>query len=300
MLILAMESSAKPASVAVYADGALMGQYFQNSGLTHSRTLLAMVESLMNNLGVSLSEIGLVAVSRGPGSFTGVRIGVSAAKGLAWGLGKPVCGVSTLEAMAYQAPDPGALLCPVMDARRNQVYNALFEWRDGALVRLCEDRAISLADLAEDLRLRLAPAGATAKGDASAGATADGAAPAGATADGDAPAGATADGAAPAVATADGDASAGATADGDAPAAPCLLIGDGAAISYDFLSHAGVACRVAPELLRWQTAYGVALAARSASPVAATDLEPSYLRPSQAERERAAKSQGPGTLAPSP
>jgi len=105
-----MESSAKPASVAVCSDGELLGQCFQNCGLTHSRTLLAMADSLLETLGIGVADIGLVAVSRGPGSFTGVRIGVSAAKGLAWGIDKPVCGVSTLEAMARQAPEPGALL----------------------------------------------------------------------------------------------------------------------------------------------------------------------------------------------
>ena len=239
MLILAMESSAKPASVAVYADGVLLGQYFQNCGLTHSRTLLAMAESLLKNLGVPAADIGLVAVSHGPGSFTGVRIGVSAAKGLAWGLDKPVCGVSTLEAMAHQAPGPGVLLCPVMDARRSQVYNALFMWHDDTLVRLCEDRAISLEDLAEDIRVRcIAP---------------------------------------------------GSINNISAPAAPCLLIGDGATIGHDFLSTCGIPSRIAPELIRWQTAYGVALAACHTEPIPAIDLEPSYLRPSQAERERAAR-----------
>jgi len=171
MLILALESSAKPASVAVYRTvegfdtftakerpvplpdgGKLLGQYFQNNGFSHSRTLLAMAQSLMSNLDIKPSDIDLIAVAHGPGSFTGVRIGVSAAKGLAWGLDIPVCGVSTLEAMAYQTPEPSPIICPVMDARRGQVYNALFEWRDNSLIRLCDDRAISLEDLALDLQ----------------------------------------------------------------------------------------------------------------------------------------------------
>ena len=148
MLILAMESSAKPASVAVCSDDKLLGQYFQNSALTHSRTLLAMTESLIKNLDISLSDIDLFAISRGPGSFTGVRIGVSAAKGLAWGAGKPICGVSTLKAIAYQAPAQNTVICPVMDAKRQQVYNALFKWENdpcgggSSLIRLNEDRAI--------------------------------------------------------------------------------------------------------------------------------------------------------------
>jgi len=229
MIILALESSAKSASAALCADGQLLGQSFQNNGLTHSRTLLAMTESLISNLGVRMSDINLVAVSSGPGSFTGVRIGVSAAKGLALGLGIPVCGVSTLEAMAYQITEPGILICPVMDARRSQVYNALFMWEDGSLKRLCSDRAISLQDLADELRSSVTP-------------------------------------------------------DSLGKGRPTLLIGDGDDLSYGFLSVAGVRVETAPQLLRYQTAYGVALAAINAKHVPAADLEPSYLRPSQAER----------------
>ena len=222
MLILSLESSAKPASVAISQDGTLLGQYFQNSGLTHSRTLMVMAESLLKNLEINISDIGLIAVARGPGSFTGVRIGVSAAKGLAWGADIPVCGVSTLEAMAYQTPETGVVLCPVMDARRNQVYNALFEWRKGgAPVRLFKDRAISLEDLAIELKNLIAP---------------------------------------------------------------ILLVGDGASMSHDYLSTAGIPCRIAPDLMRYQTAFGVALASMNATPIPAAELEPSYLRPSQAER----------------
>ena len=159
MLILAIESSAKPVSVAVSLDDKLLGQYYQNSSLTHSRTLLAMTESLIKNLDIKLSEIDLFAVSRGPGSFTGIRIGVSAVKGLAWGKDKPVCGISTLEAMAYQLSDSGVFLseqssviCPVMDAKRQQVYNALFKLQNGSPLRIKEDRAISLEELTDELR----------------------------------------------------------------------------------------------------------------------------------------------------
>ena len=153
MLILALESSAKAASVALCRDGALIAQTVQCSGLTHSRTLLPMAEDLLKNAGVSLSDVDEIAVAHGPGSFTGVRIGVSAAKGLAWGAQKPAVGVSTLEAMAWHglAASEGALVCPVMDARRNQVYNALFEIRGGKPERLCEDRAISLDVLCAEL-----------------------------------------------------------------------------------------------------------------------------------------------------
>ena len=152
MLILALESSASPASVAVCSGKELLGLYYQNTGLTHSRTLLAMAESLLRNLDISVKDVDLFAVARGPGSFTGVRIGVAAAKGLAWGADKPVCGVSTLQAIALQAPVPGVTLCPVMDARRSQVYNAIFSWRGGTLSRLCDDRAISLEGLTAGLK----------------------------------------------------------------------------------------------------------------------------------------------------
>ena len=153
MLILALESSAKAASVALCRDGALIAQSQQCSGLTHSCTLLPMAEQMLKNTDTKLADVDAIAVARGPGSFTGVRIGVSTAKGLAWGAQKPAIGVSTLEAMAYHglAAGEGALVCAAMDARRSQIYNALFEIRGGKPVRLCEDRAISLAELGEEL-----------------------------------------------------------------------------------------------------------------------------------------------------
>ena len=148
MKILALESSAKAASAAICDDGKLVSQYWQASGLTHSRTLLSMTESLLKNLDLTMADIDAVAVAKGPGSFTGIRIGVAAAKGLAWGAEKPVIGVSTLEAMAYHLADrENFVICPVMDARRSQVYNAKFAAKDGKLVRLCPDRAISVDQL---------------------------------------------------------------------------------------------------------------------------------------------------------
>ena len=151
MLILALESSAKAASVALCRDGVLIAQSQQCSGLTHSCTLLPMAEQMLKNTDTKLADVDAIAVARGPGSFTGVRIGVSTAKGLAWGAQKPAIGVSTLEAMAYHGLAEGALVCAAMDARRSQIYNALFEIRGGKPVRLCEDRAISLAELGEEL-----------------------------------------------------------------------------------------------------------------------------------------------------
>lgn len=223
MLILAFESSAKAASVALVEDGRLLSQYSQCSGLTHSRTLLPMAEDMLKNAELSLDKVDLFAVAHGPGSFTGIRIGVSTVKGLAWAADKPCVGVSTLEAMAWHGLAAGGLVCPVMDARRSQVYNALFQVENGRPVRLCEDRPIALSQLAEELRTLNAPA---------------------------------------------------------------FLIGDGAELAEKYLRAQAIPCTVAPENLRWQSAWGVAMAAMDKTPGNADALLPVYLRLSQAERER--------------
>ena len=223
MLILAFESSAKAASVALCRDGHLISQYSQCSGLTHSRTLLPMAEDMLKNAELKLQDVDLIAVAHGPGSFTGIRIGVSTVKGLAWAADKPCVGVSTLEAMAWHALAAGGIVCPVMDARRSQVYNALFRVENGKPVRLCEDRPIALSQLAEELRTLNAPA---------------------------------------------------------------FLIGDGAELAEKYLREQAIPCTVAPENLRWQSAWGVAMAAMDKTPGNADALLPVYLRLSQAERER--------------
>lgn len=151
MKILAIETSAKAASVCLCEDEFLIAQSYQNSGLTHSQTILPMCESMLSSCGVDKKDVDLIACAAGPGSFTGLRIGLATAKGLAWSLEKPCCGVSTLEAMAWQAAHvPGEIIC-AMDARRNQVYNARFRSDGSRLERICEDRAISLADLFGEL-----------------------------------------------------------------------------------------------------------------------------------------------------
>lgn len=152
MNILALESSAKAASCAVLSDGAPLASAWQATGLTHSRTLLPMVSDMLANSGLSLADMDAVAVAAGPGSFTGLRIGIAAAKGLAWGVEKPCLGVSTLEAMAWPLSHLGGILVCAMDARRQQIYNAVFRCENGALTRLREDRAISLEEAAADLR----------------------------------------------------------------------------------------------------------------------------------------------------
>lgn len=233
MKLLALESSAKAASCAVFADGELLASAWQAAGLTHSRTLLPMVEDMLRNCGLAAADMDAFAVAAGPGSFTGLRIGVSAVKGLAWGLEKPCIPVSTLEAMAWPlAHLEGNIVC-AMDARRQQVYNALFEARNGTLTRLTEDRAITLSDLAEELR-------------------------------------------------------------GDPR--PKTVLGDGGRMTYDFLTAAGVPCRLAPAHLVKENAVSVALEAediaRAGELVTAQELAPVYLRPPQAERLRREKQGG--------
>lgn len=223
MLILAFESSARAASVALVQDGSLLSQYSQCSALTHSRTLLPMAEDMLKNAEKKISDVDLFAVAHGPGSFTGIRIGVSTVKGLAWASNKPCVGVSTLESMAWHGLAAGGFVCPVMDARRQQVYNALFEIRDGKPVRLTEDRPIALEELAPQVQ---------------------------------------------------------------AVGAPVFLVGDGAELTAKYFERAGIPFRMAPENLRWQSAWGVAMAAQDKAPGTADDLLPVYLRLSQAERER--------------
>ena len=152
MLILAFETSAKAASVALMDDKKLLGESYQNTGLTHSQTLMVMAEDLLKQCGKTVADVTAVAVAEGPGSFTGVRIGVAAAKGFAWGGELPCYGVSTLEAMAEHLGIYQGYVCLCMDARRSQVYNALFYVNQGKLTRIREDRAIALSELGEELK----------------------------------------------------------------------------------------------------------------------------------------------------
>lgn len=153
MKILALETSAKSVSAAVAENGVILCSTYQNTGLTHSRTLMPLVDGMLSAADLKIADMGLIAVAQGPGSFTGLRIGVSAAKGLAWTLEVPCCGVSTLLAMAQNLRHmEGCTVVCAMDARRSQVYNAVFRVEQGQLQRLCEDRAIGLAELAEELK----------------------------------------------------------------------------------------------------------------------------------------------------
>lgn len=146
MKILAIESTAKAASVCLWEEEKVLAESYQNSGLTHSRTLLPMCESMLRNCGTALKEVDVIAAAAGPGSFTGLAHRLSTAKGLGLAWRKALLRRVHLE----HGMEPGhvdGVICCAMDARRNQVYNALFRAEEGQLIRLTPDRAISLAEL---------------------------------------------------------------------------------------------------------------------------------------------------------
>ncbi|MBQ8408669.1 MAG: tRNA (adenosine(37)-N6)-threonylcarbamoyltransferase complex dimerization subunit type 1 TsaB [Clostridia bacterium] len=151
MKILALDSTAEVCSVALCEDDRLIAEMTVNTGNTHSQTLLPAVEQILKISEVSIDEVDAFACSTGPGSFTGVRIGVATVKGLAYSKNKPCVSISTLDALAYNLRGFDGIFSPVMNARRNQVYNALFECKDSVITRLCPDRALSISELDEEL-----------------------------------------------------------------------------------------------------------------------------------------------------
>ena len=159
MKLLAVESSAKSASAAIWYDGKIVAENFINTGFTHSQTLMPMVASTLERSRTEIGEIDAFAVTNGPGSFTGVRIGVAAVKGMTLAVQKPCIGVSTLECIAgnFDIPGLGGTVCAVMDARCGQVYNSLFKIEGNELKRLCEDRAIALEELRAELSTMSGP-----------------------------------------------------------------------------------------------------------------------------------------------
>lgn len=226
MKILAVDSSAISAGCAVMEDGRIIAESFVKVGLTHSETLLPMVANTLANAKMTASDIDCYAVSAGPGSFTGIRIGVAAVKGMAFPNNTPCIGVSTLEAIAWNCNGFDGVICTAMDARRNQVYNALFTFEDGKLVRLCDDRAISIEELTDELSHK----------------------------------------------------------DGQ-----IYLAGDGAELCCNAMREKLPNVKLMPENLRNQRGYGVAMAAQriydAEGAKSPEELIPTYLRPSQAERE---------------
>ena len=152
MIILAFDSTAKAASVAVCDDDKLLALYNIDNGLTQSELLLPMAENILKSLKLSFSEVDLLACAVGPGSFTGVRIGVALVKGIAFGRNIPCVAVSTLDELAENLRGLNGIIVPCMDARRAQVYTATYRGKDGALEKLTEDRAIAISELAEELK----------------------------------------------------------------------------------------------------------------------------------------------------
>lgn len=226
MKILSVDSSATVASVALCENGRLLAEYTLNNKNTHSETLLPMIESVLSFFSMEIGDVDLFAVSTGPGSFTGVRIGTATVKGLAFASNKPCVGVSTLEGIAYNLRFHKGLVCPVMNARRSQVYTAIFRSDGEKLERLTEDLAISIAELGGML--------AEYKEET-------------------------------------------------------VLAGDGYDICIGVFEKTAV--RPVPERLRHQSAFSVAEAAlaayESGKYCSDAELGVEYLRPSQAERERA-------------
>ena len=229
MIYFALDSTETTAAVALTRDRELLGQATLRAGLTHSETLLPLLETLMAGAHLTYDDIDVFACSAGPGSFTGVRIGAATVKGLAFGRGKPCLGVSACEALAYNLLGFDGLAVAVMDARRSQLYNAVFRLREGGLERLTPDRVISAEALADEL---------------------------------------------------------------SSCDEPIRFVGGGYAIACEAAEKLATV-RETPQLLRYQNAYGTALAALAqiesgAALDSLTDrsLSPVYLRPSQAERTK--------------
>ncbi len=151
MKILAIDTSALTATAAILSEDMLIGEISTTTKLTHSQTIMPMIDELLSKVSLDITDIDLFACSEGPGSFTGLRIGIGTIKGLAYGLQKPVVGVSTLEALAHNISVTDLVICPIMDARRGQVYNGLYRFRGDKLECIAEPRALSIEELCEEL-----------------------------------------------------------------------------------------------------------------------------------------------------
>ncbi len=147
MKILAIDTTSSVASVAVSIDDTLSAEYTLNHGLTHSKFLLSMIDEVLSRLGLTLSDMDYFAVANGPGSFTGLRIGIATVKGLAFAENKPVIAVSTLEAMAYNYSHSDYVICPLMDARAGQVYTALYKRVRGNLKEILPPQATEIENI---------------------------------------------------------------------------------------------------------------------------------------------------------
>ena len=152
MRILGIETSLYAGSIAVSDGGKILGEYYFNTGPSHSEKLMSSIDWLLGELGMDKSELGGIAVSLGPGSFTSLRIGVAAAKGLSYALNIPITGVSTLELLAHNVPFSSAQICPVIDAKRGEVFCAFFRSKGGEVSRITQDMVLSPQSLARDIK----------------------------------------------------------------------------------------------------------------------------------------------------
>jgi len=146
MNILGIDASGIAGSIAYMKDNKLIGEYYICDKLTHSETIMPMMEHMRKLIGLELSDVDAIAVTSGPGSFTGLRIGVTTAKALALALDKPIIGIPTLDVIAHNITHTDSVLCPIMDARRNQVYTAAYKWKDKELERLSEYMNVDIDD----------------------------------------------------------------------------------------------------------------------------------------------------------
>ena len=229
MKILAVDTSAKAASAAVVEDGKIIAESYINTKITHSQTILPMIKSMLEASGQTIEQMDAFAVSVGPGSFTGLRIGISLVKGLAFSTEKKCVPVSTLEALCHNISSAG-VICAVMDARCSQVYTAMFEFDGEKYIRITDDEAISINQLEENVKKSKKMV---------------------------------------------------------------VFVGDGAEMCYNKLKQTCDNVSLAAENVRFQKASAVAFVAEKmideGKEVSAEELEPSYLRLPQAQRERIAK-----------
>ena len=151
MKILALESSGLVASVALWSDGCLMGEFTTNFKKTHSQTLLPMLDDLLKTLGVEMEDCDAIAVSAGPGSFTGLRIGSATAKGIGLALKLPIIEVPTVDGIAYNLFGTDRVVCPLMDAKRQQVYTGLYTFTGDALTVLTPQKAVSIDEILDEV-----------------------------------------------------------------------------------------------------------------------------------------------------
>ena len=151
MLLLAVESSGLVASVALTTEDKLIGEYTTNFKKTHSQTLLPMLDEIVRMTGIPLESVDAIVISGGPGSFTGLRIGAATAKGLGLALNKPLVNVPTVDALAYNLYGTDKIICPIMDARRRQVYTGLYTFEGDKFRVLCREKAVGIDDIVQEI-----------------------------------------------------------------------------------------------------------------------------------------------------